>query len=69
MKTISQDLRYGLRSLWKSPGFAIVSTLTLALAVGVNTSIFSLVSVIVFADLPMRDSETVHVVRGVNAEL
>jgi len=69
MKTISQDLRYGLRSLWKSPAFAVVSTLTLALAVGVNTSIFSLVSVIVFADLPMQESETVHLVRGVNAEL
>ena len=69
MKTIGQDLRYGLRALCKSPGFAIVSILTLALAIGVNTSIFSLVSVIVFADLPMQESETVHVVRGVNAEL
>ena len=69
METIRQDLRYGLRALWNSPGFAIVSTLTLALAVGVNTSIFSLVSVIVFADLPMQESATVHVVRGVNAEL
>ncbi len=69
METISQDLRSGLRALWNSPGFAIVSTLTLALAIGVNTSIFSLVSVIVFADLPMQESETVHLVRGVNAEL
>ena len=33
METISQDFRYGLRSLWNSPGFAIVATLTLALAV------------------------------------
>ena len=69
MKTIGQDLRYGLRALWNSPSFAIVSTLTLALAIGVNTSIFSLVSVIIFADLPMQESETVQVVRGVNAEL
>jgi hypothetical protein len=69
METISQDLRYGLRSLWKSPGFAIVSILTLALAIGVNTSIFSLVSVIIFADLPMQESETVALVRGVNPEL
>jgi putative ABC transport system permease protein len=69
MQTIGQDLRYGFRALWNSPGFAIVSTLTLALAIGVNTSIFSLVSVVVFADLPMQESETVHVVRGVNAEL
>jgi len=69
METIGQDLRYGLRSLWKSPGFAIVSTITLALAIGVNTSIFSIVNAIVFADLPMRDSETVALVRGVNPEL
>ncbi len=69
METLIQDIRGGLRSLLKSPGFAIVSTLTLALAIGVNTSIFSLVSVIVFADLPMQESDTVHLVRGVNAEL
>ena len=41
MKTIGQDLRYAFRALWNSPAFAIVSTLTLALAIGVNTSIFS----------------------------
>ena len=69
METISQDLRYGLRSLRKSPGFAIVSILTLALAIGVNTSVFGLVSVIIFADLPMQDSETVSLVRGINPEL
>lgn len=69
MKTLGQDLRYGVRALWQNPGFAIVSILTLALAIGVNTSIFSLVNVIVFADLPMGDSETVQVVRGVNSEL
>ncbi len=69
MELLTQDLRYGLRALWNSPGFAIVSTLTLALAIGVNTAIFSLVSVIVFADLPMQDSETVHLIRSANAEL
>ena len=40
-----------------------------ALAIGVNTSIFSLVSAIVFADLPMQESETVAVIRGINPEL
>ena len=69
METILQDLRYGLRSLWKTPGFAIVATLTLALAIGVNTAVFSLVNVIVFADLPMQDSETVLLIRGVNVAL
>ena len=69
MESLAQDLRFGLRSLVKSPAFAVVSTLTLALAIGVNTAIFSLVSVILFADLPMQDSETVALVRGVNPEL
>jgi hypothetical protein len=69
MEMIIKDLRYGLRALRRSPGFAIVSTLTLALAIGVNTSIFSMVSAIVFADLPMQETETVAVVRGVNPEL
>jgi putative ABC transport system permease protein len=69
MEALLQDLRFGLRALWKSPGFAVVSTVTLALAIGVNTSIFSLVNAIVFADLPMQESPTVALVRGTNAEL
>ncbi|MDH3270641.1 MAG: ABC transporter permease [Gemmatimonadota bacterium] len=69
MESLRQDLRFTLRSLRKSPGFAVVATVTLALAIGVNTSIFSLVSAIVFADLPMRDAETALIVRGINPEL
>jgi len=69
METIIQDLKFGVRSLWKSPGFAVVSTVTLALAIGVNTSVFSLVSVLVFADLPFQDSESIALIRGTNAEL
>jgi len=64
-----QDLRYTLRALRRAPAFAVVATGTLALAIGVNSAIFSLVSEIVFADLPMRDAETVAVVRGVNRAL
>lgn len=69
METMLHDIRYALRSMVKTPGFAIVSTITLALAIGVNTSIFSIVNAIVFADLPMQESETVALVRGTNAEL
>ena len=69
MDTIGQDTRYALRSLWKSPGFAVVSIVTLALAIGVNTSIFSLVNAIVFADLPFQETETATLVRSVNTEL
>lgn len=69
METLSQDVRFALRSLIKNPVFAIVSTVTLALAIGVNTSIFSLVSAIVFADVPMQDVDRTTMIRGVNAEL
>ncbi len=69
MTTLLQDLRYGFRSIRRTPLFAVVSVLTLALAIGVNTSIFSLVSAIVFADLPMRDTESVALIRGANRPL
>ena len=69
MESLLQDIRFALRSLVKSPAFAVVSTITLALAIGVNTSIFSIVNAIVFAELPMADSEEVALVRGINPEL
>jgi len=69
METLIRNLRHGLRSSIKNPTFSLVATLTLTLAIGVNTAIFSIVSVIVFADLPMQDTETVAAIRSVNPEL
>ncbi len=57
METMWQDIRYGARGLRKNPGYAVISTLTLAMAIGVNTAIFSLVSILAFADLPMQDPD------------
>src|SRR5262245_46339288 len=58
MQTLIQDLRYGLRMLWKRPGFTLTVVLTLALGIGVNTGIFSIINS-VFRPMSVKDPDSI----------
>jgi predicted permease len=57
MTSVSQDVRYSLRMLLKHKGFTVVSALTLALGIGINTAMFSVLNTFLFGSLPYPQSE------------
>src|ERR1700733_1413017 len=59
MSALAQDFRFALRTLWKTPAFTVIALLALALGIGANTAIFTVVNSVLLHPLPFPDSSRI----------
>jgi putative ABC transport system permease protein len=62
MDTLWQDLRYGVRMLWKAPGFTAIAVISLALGIGANTAIFSVLNGAMLRPLPFKEADKLLII-------
>ncbi|MBO0858936.1 MAG: ABC transporter permease [Chloracidobacterium sp.] len=67
IETLIQDLRYGARMLMKNPSFTLIAVMALALGIGANTAVFSLLDLLLFKSLPVKDPQRLVFVHRVSA--
>lgn len=68
MDNLIKDIRYGIRGLWKRPMFSVVAIITLALGIGANTAIFTLVNAVMLKSLPVSQPEELVLFSGTTGE-
>src|SRR5689334_14694738 len=68
METVAQDLRYAVRVLRKNPGFTAIAVLTLALAIGAATAMFSVIYGVLLQPLPYSDPDRILAIHEVNSK-
>src|SRR5207237_4734578 len=64
VETTMQDIRYALRLLWKSPAYTLAAVAALAIGIGANTAVFSIVNGVLLKSLPYKDSRQLEIGRA-----